>query len=99
MHPEAAAPTVSPAIALLEALGTELAGRGWPSRLVREPGRLPYLHVANPEPGAAALAEDIYCAPRVSEWWFWWSWAEPLAADPAGGAEIITRVLRATGPL
>jgi hypothetical protein len=94
MQPQAAVMTIEDAVSRLEALGAELAGLGWPSRVVSQPGRLPHLHVANPEPGAAALSEDVYCAPRVDELVFWWSWAEPIAAEPADAAAIIARVLR-----
>lgn len=56
--------TITHAVARLEALGAELDRAGWRTRLVAEPGRVPCLHVQNPQPGATALAEDIYCAPR-----------------------------------
>jgi hypothetical protein len=94
-------PPAGPAEAVthLEALAAELAARGWPARLNTPPGRLPSLHAANPEPGAAALAEDIYAAPVADGTWrYWWPWAQPIAADPAGAAEVITRALRATSP-
>jgi hypothetical protein len=94
MQREAVATTIQNTVFRLEALGAELAGLGWPSRLVSQPARLPRLHVVNPEPGAAALSEDVYCAARVDELVFWWSWAEPIAAEPADAAAIIVRVLR-----
>ena len=68
------------------------------ARLDTPPGRLPSLHAANPEPGATALAEHIYAAPVADGTWrFWWPWAEPIAAEPAGAAEVITRALRSAG--
>ncbi|HUY45879.1 MAG TPA: hypothetical protein VMV92_09165 [Streptosporangiaceae bacterium] len=82
------------AITRLEALAAELDGRGWPARLGAPPGRLPRLRAANPD--AAALAENIYAQPVADgTWWYWWPWAEPIAAEPAGAAEVITRALRA----
>jgi hypothetical protein len=64
------------AVTHLEALAAELAARGWPARLDAPPGRLPSLHAANPEPGAAALAEYIYAAPVADGTWrYWWPWA------------------------
>ncbi len=57
------------------------------------PGRVPSLHVVNP--AASALAEDVY-AGRGQDglWWFWWSWAERIAAseDLEGAATMIERV-------
>jgi hypothetical protein len=94
MQPQAATTTIDDAVSRLEALGAELAGLGWQSRLVSQPGRLPHLHVANPEPGASALSEDIFCAPRGDELGYWWSWAEWIGVDPAEAAAIIVRVLR-----
>jgi hypothetical protein len=78
----------------LENLGEELTRRGMQVRLVLPPGRVPSLHVVNPQ--ARALEEHIYagCGSDGS-WWFWWSWAERIAAtgdlDLAAGA--IVRVL------
>jgi hypothetical protein len=92
--PSEPATAIPDIISRLEALGAELAGHGWRVRTVAPAGRAPCLHVANPEPGASALAEDIYAAPRDGTWWFWWSWAEPIAADPVGAAAVIVRVLR-----
>jgi hypothetical protein len=94
MLPQAAATTVSEAVSRLEALGAKLAGLGWQSRLVVQPGRPPSLHVINPEPGASALNEDVYAAPRDGLLWFWWSWAEPIHDDPTEAASAIVRVLR-----
>jgi hypothetical protein len=52
--------------------------------------------VQNPEPGARALAEFIYAAPKDDEFWFWWAWAEPIATDTAEAAAAITRALRSS---
>jgi S-adenosyl methyltransferase len=57
------------------------------------PGRAPSLHVQNP--AAAQLSEAICAAPKDDGFWFWWSWAEPIAQDPATTAAIIVRALRA----
>jgi hypothetical protein len=81
--------------AQLDALASELASRGWTTRMDQPPGRLPSLHVRNPDPGASALSEYIYAQPRPSGTWaYWWPWAEPIAETPVEAATIITRVLR-----
>jgi hypothetical protein len=80
----------------LECLAEALARCGLRARLLTPPGRVPSLHVVNP--AAARLSEDIY-AGRNSDgsWWFWWSWAERIAAeeDLDGAAALIQRVLAA----
>jgi hypothetical protein len=87
--------TIETVLSMLEALGAELGRTGWTTRLQAAPGRAPRLYVQNPEPGAAALAEHIYAAPKDDGVWFWWSWFEPIAQDPAATAAIIRRALRA----
>ena len=85
-------------LARLEGLAAILADRGLRTRLLTPRGRVPSLHVVNPS--AAALAEDVYAGRgQDGRWWFWWSWAERIAAaeDPAGAATLIERVLRAVG--
>jgi hypothetical protein len=80
----------------LEGLADALTQQGLRARLVTPPGRVPSLHVVNP--AAAALAEDVYAGRgRDGQWWFWWSWAERIAAseDTAGAATRIRRVLAA----
>jgi hypothetical protein len=80
----------------LEGLAEELAARGFRTRLVCPAGRVPSLQVVNP--AATALAENVYAGPAQSGgWWFWWSWAERIAAaeDLAGAALLISRVLAA----
>jgi hypothetical protein len=81
-------------LARLERLAEVLARYGLRVRLMTPPGRVPSLHVVNPS--AAALAEDVY-AGRGQDglWWFWWSWAERIAAseDLEGAATMIRRVL------
>jgi hypothetical protein len=84
-------------LARLEALGSELERQGWRTRLVVQAGRVPCLRVTNPEPGAAALTEHIYYAPKGDAWTFWWSWAEPIAIEVPDTADIIVRVLRSAG--
>jgi hypothetical protein len=82
----------------LEGLAEVLAHHGLRTSLMAPPGRVPSLHVVNP--AAAALAEDVY-AGRCQDgtWWFWWSWAERIAAwdDLDGAAALIKRVLAARG--
>ena len=80
----------------LEGLAVQLADHGLRTRMVTPPGRLPSLHVVNP--AATALAEDVYAGVgRDGQWWFWWSWAERIAAgeDFGGAATQIRRVLAA----
>ena len=80
----------------LEGLAEALADHGLRARLVAPPGRVPSLHVVNPQ--ASALAEDVYAAPgQDGQWWFWWSWAERIASgeDLAGAAVRISHVLAA----
>jgi|HubBroStandDraft_4_1064222.scaffolds.fasta_scaffold1080382_1 hypothetical protein len=84
-------------LARLESLADALAALGWQADLDEPPGRLPCLHVRNPEPGAFALSEHIYAQPRRDGTWaYWWPWAQAIdAPDPAGAAAVITRALRA----
>ena len=85
-------------LARLEGLAEILTDHGLRTRLMTPPGRVPSLHVVNP--AAAALAEDVY-AGRGQDglWWFWWSWAERIAAseDLEGAATMIERVLAVSG--
>ena len=64
----------------LDRLAHTLAGHGLQVSLQAPAGRVPSLHVVNP--AVLALAEDIYagCC-EDGRWWFWWSWAERIAAD------------------
>jgi hypothetical protein len=83
-------------LARLEGLAAILADRGLRTRLLTPRGRVPSLHVVNPS--ASALAEDVYAGRgQDGRWWFWWSWAERIAAgeDLEGAAALIERVLRA----
>jgi hypothetical protein len=84
-------------LARLDGLAAVLAQHGLRVRLMTPSGRVPSLHVVNPS--AAALAEDIYAGRgQDGRWWFWWSWAERIAAgdDLEGAAALIRRVLAAT---
>jgi hypothetical protein len=80
----------------LDQLGPVLAARGMTASLVTPAGRVPSLRVVNP--AAPALAEDVYagCCEDGS-WWFWWSWAERIAAasDLDQAAARIAHVLAA----
>jgi hypothetical protein len=87
--------TTEQAIADLEALGVEMDKLRYLTRLKVEVNRVPCLYVQNPAPGAAALNEHIYAASKDGNWWFWWSWADRIAQDPAEAARIIGRALRA----
>jgi hypothetical protein len=80
----------------LEGLAEALAGRGLRARVVAPPGRVPSVHVVNPQ--FSALAEDVYAGRgQDGRWWFWWSWAEQIAVgdDLEGAAARIGLVLAA----
>jgi hypothetical protein len=84
-------------LARLEGLAVVLVNRGLRARIITPPGRVPSLHVVNP--AAAVLAEDVYAGRgQDGQWWFWWSWAEQIAADAdlEGAATRIERVLAAS---
>jgi hypothetical protein len=80
----------------LESLAEELARHGLSTRLMAPAGRVPSLHVVNPQ--AARLAEDVYVGrSQDGLWWFWWPWAERIAPgdDIPEAAAVIARVLAA----
>jgi hypothetical protein len=80
--------------AYLEGLAETLTRLGMRTRLMTPQGRIPSLHVVNPD--ATALAEDIYAGRgKDGTWWFWWSWAERIgmSEDLDGVAGRIARVL------
>jgi hypothetical protein len=84
-------------LARLEVLAEVLTRHGLRARLMTPPGRVPSLHVVNP--CASALAEDVYAGRgQDGRWWFWWSWAEQIAAgeDVEGAASMIEQVLAVT---
>ena len=80
----------------LDRLAAALARPGMTTHLMAPPGRVPSLRVVNE--AAPALAEDVYagCCEDGS-WWFWWSWAERIAAatDLDAAAARIAHVLAA----
>jgi hypothetical protein len=78
----------------LERLGEELTRRGLRVWLALPPGRVPSLHVMNPE--ARALEEHVYAGCGSDGiWWFWWSWAERIARteDLRTAAAAVVRAL------
>jgi hypothetical protein len=80
----------------LEGLAEVLGRRGLRASLMAPAGRVPSLHVVNP--AAPALAEHVYAGrSQDGTWWFWWSWAERIAAvdDLEDAASLIERVLAA----
>jgi hypothetical protein len=80
----------------LECLAEMLAQHGLRASLTASPASAPSLHVVNPE--APALAEDVYAgSANDGSCWFWWSWAERIAAgeDVEGAAARIKKVLAA----
>ena len=80
----------------LDRLAPVLAQHGMATNLMAPAGRVPSLRVINP--AAPALAEDVYagCCEDGS-WWFWWSWAERIAAatELERAAERVAHVLSA----
>jgi hypothetical protein len=80
----------------LEGLAEVLSRHGLRASLMAQPGRVPSLHVVNPE--ASVLAEDVYLGRgQDGTCWFWWSWAERIASgeDLEGAAAMIKQVLAA----
>jgi hypothetical protein len=80
----------------LDRLASALDGQGITTHLLAPPGRVPSLRAVNP--AAPALAEDVYAGYcEDGSWWFWWSWAERIAAvtDLDGAAVRIAHVLSA----
>ena len=80
----------------LDRLAPVLARHGMSTNLVAPAGRVPSLRVINP--AAPALAEDVYAAYcEDGSWWFWWSWAERIAAaaELERAAERVAHVLAA----
>jgi hypothetical protein len=80
----------------LEGLAALLSRQGLKASLMAPPGRVPSLHVVNPE--ASVLAEDVYIRRgQDGTLWFWWSWAERIASgeDPDSAAAMIKQVLAA----
>jgi hypothetical protein len=79
--------------AALEHLATAL-GPGFITTLVTGPGRRPYLSVTCRDTHAG---EDVH----TEGGWFWWPWAERIAAtdDPLAAARHITAALRGSIPV
>jgi hypothetical protein len=78
----------------LEKLAAELDGQAYAVSLITGGGRRPHLVITNRK--LLQLTENIYCA----EGWFWWSWAERIAAvsNLAAAVADIARVLRIVDP-
>ena len=79
----------------LEQLAGTLSRRGMDASLVDPDGRVPRLQVVHPV--AKGTAEDVYVSRcRDGNWWFWWPWAERIAAtaDIDDAAARIEQVLR-----
>jgi hypothetical protein len=78
----------------LERLGDELIRRGLRVRLTVPVGTAPCLHVMHPD--ASALSENILAEPGADGWWYWWSWAERIAAAHDLGTAV-DRVVEVIG--
>jgi hypothetical protein len=78
----------------LKTLASALHDLGWTARFVAPTARQPFLFIQSPEPGLQMLHEYIHASPEDGS--YWWSWAEPIAADAAQAAAAITRVLRSS---
>ncbi len=62
----------------LESLAGALAARGLHADVISPPGRIPWLQILNP---AAGSAGDVYAwRSEDGSWWYWWPWAERIAA-------------------
>jgi serine/threonine-protein kinase RsbW len=74
----------------LEKLSAELGAHGLPTRLVTQPGKIPYLEVGAPHGPAAP--ERVYAQAD----WYFWPTAERIAArdDQATAARTIAHTLR-----
>lgn len=77
----------------LESLAAALSQHGLRAELCLPPGKLPYLHVSNPE--VSVLSERVYAQADS----FWFSWAERIAGcdDIPAAAAALSRVLRTVG--
>src|ERR1700709_1530534 len=80
----------------LDRLAPVLARQGMTTNLMAPAGRVPSLRVVNP--AAPALDEEGRggCW-EGGRWWFWWSWAERIAAatELERAAERVAHVLSA----
>jgi hypothetical protein len=88
---------VREAVARLEALAEDLEVRGFAARLVDVGG---YAAVKVKHRVVSQLSETVYAAPAVGgAWWFWWSWADPIAplSEVHAAAFKITYVLTPSG--
>jgi hypothetical protein len=79
--------------AALERLAVAL-GPGFITTLVTSTGRRPRLSVVSRDTRAG---EDVYAD---EDGWFWWPWAERIAAtsDPLAAAYQVTAALRGSAP-
>jgi hypothetical protein len=79
-------------LADLTTLAAELDRHGLHAELCTPAGRLPYLHVRNPQ--ASALSERVYAQADS----FWFSWAERITGcdEITTAAATLARVLRTT---
>ena len=77
----------------LESLAAALAVHGLHADVMAPPGRMPRLQVAL---AGACAGEDVYawrCQDGI--WWYWWPWAERIAAAD----DLATAVERIRGAL
>jgi hypothetical protein len=85
------------AIERLEELARQFTSCGWSARTHTPAGRLPAVHVSNPD--AAAASEFIYVHQRADgTWTYWWPWGEAIATTPGETVAIVTQALRISEP-
>jgi hypothetical protein len=68
---------LGPAVAQVEALAADMAGRGFETAVSRDDGTLSLSVINRAAPGSR---ENIAARPADDgSWWFWWSWGERIA--------------------
>src|SRR5579862_4870238 len=64
-------------VAYLDSLAAAVTPLGMTASLIALPRRLPRLQIAHPD----GLAEEVFAARcEDGNWWFWWPWAQRIAA-------------------
>jgi hypothetical protein len=78
-----------------EALADALRRKGFSTTVLAKGGhqRHPCVRVTNRS--VSQMSEDVYAADAEGQWWFWWSWTEPISriSDVQRVADAIAHVL------